>query len=100
MSVLKKPHNTEKMVIISERIGDGPKQYAFIVDRDASKPQIKAAIEKLYEVKVKNIRTMITRGKSRSRFTKSNFILGSSAARKKAVVTLQEGQSIDFYKNI
>ena len=100
MSLLKKPHNTEKMVLLTERIGDGEKQYAFIVDREATKPAIKAAIEKLYEVKVKSVRTMITRGKSRSRFTKTNYIEGSSPARKKAVVTLQAGQSIDFYKNI
>lgn len=98
MSVLKKPRNTEKMTFLGER--EGEKQYAFIVDQNASKPQIKKEIENLYEVKVKTLRTMNYAGKKRSRFTKSGVIAGKSANFKKAMVTLKLGDSIDFFKNI
>lgn len=98
MSVLKKPHNTEKMTLLAERMAD--KQYAFIVDCDATKPEIKAAIEKLYEVKVASLRTVNYAGKKRSRFTKAGVISGKSPNYKKAIITLQAGAEIDFFKNI
>jgi large subunit ribosomal protein L23 len=98
MSVLRKPHNTEKMTLIADKASD--KQYAFVVERDATKPAIKSAIEELYEVKIQTIRTMIVRGKKRTRYSKQGFIEGASVTYKKAIVTLQEGQAIDFYKNI
>lgn len=98
MSVLKKPHNTEKMTLLVERAGNN--QYAFIVDRNAEKPAIKSAIESLYDVKVVSLRTMNYAGKKRSRYTKAGIISGKSANFKKAVVTLSEGDEIDFYKNI
>ena len=98
MSILKRPHNTEKMAILGEKAG--VKQYAFIVDKNASKPQIKTAIEDLYEVKVKTLRTMNYAGKKRSRYTRTGIIEGKSANYKKAVVTLVQGNEIDFFKNI
>ena len=98
MIILKKPHNTEKMTLLAEKAGD--KQYAFRVDRDATKTQIKTAIESLYTVKVDSLRTMVVRGKKRSRFSKAGFIEGKSSNFKKAIVTLRDGQTIDFYKNI
>jgi large subunit ribosomal protein L23 len=98
MSALRKPHNTEKMTLMADRPGN--KQYAFRVDPDASKVDIRSEIERLYEVKVSSIRTMVVRGKKRSRQSKSGFIQGASSTFKKAIVTLSEGQAIDFYKNI
>jgi len=96
MDILIKPLVTEKMNELAERFN----RYGFIVDRRASKPQIKSAIENLYDVKVQSINTMIYGGKVKSRYTKSGVISGKTASYKKAIVTLAEGDSIDFYSNI
>ena len=96
MEILKKPLVTEKMNELSERFS----RYGFIVDRNATKPQIKKAVESLYNVKVEKVNTMVYGGKQKSRYTKSGVITGKTAAYKKAVVTLAEGDSIDFYSNI
>lgn len=98
MSILKKPLNTEKMTALGEKVDF--KQYAFHVSMDATKPQIRQAVETMYGVKVQSIRTAVVRGKKRSRFSKNGFIQGKSPNVKKALVTLASGQSIDFYKNI
>ena len=96
MSILKKPLITEKMTIKGEKF----KQIGFIVDRRATKPEIKNAIEKMYSVEVNSINTMIYAGKTRSRFTKAGAVTGKDAAFKKAIITLKDGQTIDFYDNI
>ena len=97
MSIIKKPLVTEKMTGLTER---GIKQFGFVVDKRANKKQIKAEIEKVYEVNIIGIRTMIYAGKARSRTTRSGQLKGRSPSYKKAIVTLAEGQEIDFYKNI
>jgi len=99
MSILKKPIVTEKVSALSEKKFTS-KQYGFVVDKSASKSEIRTAIEKLYEVEVESIRTMISAGKKRSRYSKAGVISGKSSNVKKAVVTLAAGQEIDFYKNI
>jgi large subunit ribosomal protein L23 len=96
MEILVKPLVTEKMTEQSERFN----RYGFVVDRKASKPQIKKAVEDLYNVTVENVNTMVYGGKVKSRYTKGGIITGKTAAYKKAVVTLAEGESIDFYSNI
>ena len=96
MSILKKPLVTEKMTTL----GESKKQYGFVVEKTATKGQIKAAIQELYEVEVKAVRTMILPGKVRNRGTRSGYITGKTPAFKKAIVTLAPGQEIDFYKNI
>ena len=96
MEILIKPLVTEKMTEQSERFN----RYGFIVDKKATKPQIKAAVESLYNVEVDAVNTMIYGGKMKSRYTKSGVITGKTATYKKAVVTLVEGDSIDFYSNI
>ncbi|MFW5755132.1 MAG: 50S ribosomal protein L23 [Tangfeifania sp.] len=96
MEILVKPLVTEKMNELSERFG----RYGFIVDRNATKPQIKRAVENLYNVKVDSVNTMVYGGKTKSRYTKSGVINGKTSAFKKAIVTLAEGDSIDFYSNI
>jgi large subunit ribosomal protein L23 len=93
MSVLKKPVVTEKYTKLSETLG----QYAFLADKKASKDEIRREIEKVYDVNVTNIRTMIYAGKRKTRYTKKKFVEGRTPAYKKAVVTLQQGQTIDFY---
>lgn len=96
MAVLVKPLITEKMSLLSENKG----QYGFVVDINSTKPEIKAEIEKVYDVEVEKIRTLIVSGKRKMRFTKSGVSNGRTSNYKKAIVSLKEGQSIDFYENI
>ena len=96
MIIIKKPVITEKMTAISEKLN----RYAFIVDKRANKIQIKKAVEDLYGVKVTDVNTMNYEGKSKSRYTKSGVITGKVKDTKKAVVTLAEGETIDFFSNI
>lgn len=96
MEILVKPLVTEKMTDQSERFN----RYGFVVDRRASKPEIKKAVEALYNVTVESVNTMVYGGKAKSRYTKGGIITGKTASYKKAVVTLVEGDSIDFYSNI
>ena len=96
MDILVKPLVTEKMTDQSERFN----RYGFVVERKATKPQIKKAVEALYDVTVESVNTMVYGGKTKSRYTKGGVITGKSTSYKKAVVTLVEGDSIDFYSNI
>ena len=96
MDILIKPLVTEKMTNQAERFN----RYGFLVDRRATKPQIKKAVEGLYNVTVDSVNTMVYGGKIKSRYTKAGIITGKTASYKKAVVTLAEGESIDFYSNI
>ncbi|MBS7357680.1 MAG: 50S ribosomal protein L23 [Candidatus Limimorpha sp.] len=96
MIIIKKPVITEKMTAISEKLN----KYAFIVDVRANKLQIKEAVEDLYGVKVASVNTMRYDGKVKSRYTKSGVITGKRDAFKKAVVTLAQGETIDFFSNI
>ena len=96
MDILVKPLVTEKMTTQTERFN----RYGFVVDRRATKPQIKKAVESLYDVTVESVNTMVYGGKIKSRFTKGGVITGKTATYKKAFVTLVDGDSIDFYSNI
>jgi len=96
MSVLKKPIITEKFSALNEKLNKA----SFVVDKKATKPEIKAAIEKIYSVNVKEINTMVYQGKAVSRQTKRGIFVGRKPSFKKAVVTLEEGQKIDFFQNI
>lgn len=84
--VILKPVITEKSTMASEH-----NQVVFRVRRGATKPQIKAAVEQLFEVKVKAVNTLNRKGKIK-RF---KGVLGRRRDEKNAVVTLEEGQSID-----
>ena len=96
MSVLIKPIVTEKMT----ELGEKRNQFGFIVDKKANKIEIKNAIEEMYEVSVTSINTLRYGGKAKSRFSRTGVVQGKTAAYKKAVVTLAEGEKIDFYSNI
>lgn len=96
MDIIKKPVITEKMTDISEK----QNRYGFIVDKRANKLQIIRAIKEIYGVEVASVNTMNYLGKEKSRYTKSGFIKGSTNSYKKAIVTLAEGETIDFYSNI
>jgi large subunit ribosomal protein L23 len=95
-SVLKKPIATEKYTALGEKLN----QYAFIVDKKATKDVIKKEIEKVYEVSITAIRTMIYAGKTKNRSTKKKIIAGKKPDFKKAIVTLKAGDQIDYYGNI
>ncbi len=96
MNILLKPIVTEKMT----SQGDKFNRYGFLVARSANKIEIKKAVEDLYGVTVESVNTMRYGGKVKTRYTKSGVMSGKSAATKKAVVTLAEGNTIDFYSNI
>ncbi|CAD7032023.1 50S ribosomal protein L23 [Pseudorhizobium sp. NPDC055634] len=84
--VIVSPAITEKSTLVSEQ-----NQVVFNVAKDASKPEIKAAVEALFGVKVKAVNTLVRKGKVK-RF---RGFIGKQKDVKKAVVTLVEGQSID-----
>jgi large subunit ribosomal protein L23 len=92
-NILIKPIITEK----STKLGDKLNRYAFKVDRDANKLQIKKAIEVTYNVKVEDVNTAVIPGKLKIRQTKKGVARGLKAAYKKAYVTLKEGETIDLY---
>ena len=95
MNVIIKPIVTEKMTKKTESLND----YGFVVNRKANKIEIKKAVENSYGVKVLSVRTMIYRGKEKSRFTKTGVIKGKTSSFKKAIVRLEKDNSIDFYNN-
>jgi large subunit ribosomal protein L23 len=97
MGIIIKPVVTEKQTTITEKM---PNRVGFRVSPNANKLEIKAAIEEMYDVKVVKINTMNYDGKRKSRYTKSGTVTGKEAAFKKAIVTLKEGDVIDFFKNI
>ena len=96
MEILRKPPLTEKVAQLTEKLN----RYAFIVDPRANKIQIKAAIEKMYGVNITDVNTMRYVGKLKSRNTKAGAVTGRAAAYKKAIITLKDGEVIDFYSNI
>ncbi|MDD2273878.1 MAG: 50S ribosomal protein L23 [Desulfuromonadaceae bacterium] len=89
-SVIKKPHVTEKTSLSS----DSSNTVAIVVDKAANKIEIKQAVENLFKVKVAAVRTVTVAGKVK----RSGKTFGKRSNWKKAYVTLQEGQSIDFFE--
>ena len=95
MSILSSPLVTEKVSTLNEK-----GKYGFIVDASANKVEIKSAVEKMYGVNVARVNTINVLGKFKSRFTKSGVLSGRKSSYKKAIVTLAEGEVIDFYSNV
>ncbi|MBN8641915.1 MAG: 50S ribosomal protein L23 [Flavobacteriales bacterium] len=96
MSIIIKPIITEKITKESEISN----RFGFVVDRRANKIQIKKAIEAAYGVNIVAVNTMNVRPDRSTKYTKSGLISGKTAAYKKAIVQVQEGETIDFYNNI
>ncbi len=96
MNIILKPVITEKMTGLGEKLN----RFGFIVHKQANKVQIKNAVEELYGVDVESVNTMNYSGKNKSRNTKSGIVTGRTNSYKKAIVTLAEGETIDFYSNI
>jgi large subunit ribosomal protein L23 len=81
--------------------GDKLNRYGLVVERRADKLQIKKAVEAQYNVTVDAVNTMNYAGKRKSRYTKkSGRLEGRTNHFKKAIITLKEGDKIDFYSNI
>lgn len=119
MAIIVKPLVTEKMTAITEKSSQSrtlkaktgknkgqqvtipaAPRYGFIVAPTANKLEIKNEVESLYNVTVVGVNTMRYAGKRSSRYTKAGLIKGQRNAFKKAIVTLKEGDTIDFYSNI
>jgi large subunit ribosomal protein L23 len=92
---LLRPLLTEKSTGLTEKKG----QYVFVVKTDADKIDIKKAVEKKFGVEVKSVRTANCLGKSRAQNTKRGRIFGKKSDWKKAIITLEKGQSIDYYSS-
>lgn len=97
MGIIIKPIVTEKQTAITEKFAN---RYGFRVSPSANKLEIKKAVEEMYKVSVVDVNTMNYSGKRKTRYTKSGMINGKEAAFKKAIVTLKEGETIDFFSNI
>jgi len=96
MDIIIKPIVTEKV----NQLGDKFNRYGFRVVREANKLQIQKAVQDMYNVTVVAVNTMNCAGKKKSRYTKSGIINGKSPSFKKAIVTVKQGEKIDFYSNI
>lgn len=114
MAFIIKPLVTEKMTKLTDKSSEDKSykvkgevrtkkaqpKYGFIVKPEANKLEIKKEIENLYNVTVTDVNTMRYAGKRSSRYTKAGLVRGQRSAFKKAIVTLKEGDTIDFYSNI
>ena len=94
--ILVKPIITEKAENLSENRG----QYTFVVNKKANKVEIRQAIESQFNVSVDSVNTMIMPAKRKNRNTRSGILKGSVSSYKKAIITLAEGEEIDFFGDI
>ncbi|HHS95432.1 MAG TPA: 50S ribosomal protein L23 [Phaeodactylibacter sp.] len=95
-TILIKPLLTEK----SELLSENQNQFSFIVNRKANKIEIKKAVEKMYNVNVASVNTLTQIGKSKNRNSRSGLVRGNTSTYKKAIVTLTDGETIDFFGDI
>lgn len=96
MKVIFEPIITEKATNDSELRN----RYSFVVSRDANKIQIKNAIQEKYNVTVEKVRTQIYGSERKTKFTKRGVQRTKTNIKKKAIVDIQDGESIDFYNNL
>lgn len=93
--IIYRPIVTEKLTALQEK-----HQYAFEVDPDANKVEIARAVEKKFNVTVVSVRSMIHKGKAKSQLTRRGRFSGRTSHWKKAIVTLKEGDKIEFFQNV
>jgi len=94
--ILIKPLITEKMTNLSADEG----KYGFIVNPKANKIEIAKAIEKKFQVKVLDVKTLNYSGKTKTQFRKSGRFTGKTAKYKKAIITLKEGDTIELFEQV
>ncbi|MGB0130674.1 50S ribosomal protein L23 [Chlorobium sp.] len=90
---LLRPWLTEKSTGLTEKKG----QYVFVVKPDADKIDIRNAVQNKFGVTVTSVRTVNCLGKAKRQYTRKGLIAGKKSDWKKAIVTLADGQSIDYY---
>ena len=95
LNILIRPLYTEKIA----KLQDEENKYAFEVDRNSNKIEVRKEIESRFEVKVVKIQTMNVRGKMRQQMTRAGRFYGRRPDWKKAIVTLAEGDKIDLFEN-
>ncbi|NLO19302.1 MAG: 50S ribosomal protein L23 [Ignavibacteria bacterium] len=93
--IIKRPVVTEKATKLGEQ-----RQYAFEVDINANKIEIKKALEEMFEVNITSLRTVRQKGKNKTQMTRKGLMRGKTADRKKAYITLKVGQSIDVVSDV
>jgi large subunit ribosomal protein L23 len=93
--ILKRPIVTEKITGLQDR-----RQFSFEVSLDANKIQIAQAVEKKFKVTVTSVRTMTVKGKRKTQLTRKGRFEGRKNTWKKAIVTLKEGDKIDYFENV
>ena len=91
--VLIKPILSEKANKQTEKMN----RYSFVVDKKANKLEIKKAVESFYGVQVDHVNTIVVPSKKKAKYTKAGFIVGRKPSKKKAIVTVSKGESIDLY---
>ena len=96
MKVIFEPIITEKATNDSELRN----RYTFVVNREANKIQIKDAVENKYNVTGEKVRTQIYGSERKTKFTKRGVQRTKTNIKKKAIVDIQDGDSIDFYNNL
>mgnify|MGYP001453650570 FL=1 len=96
MKVIFEPIITEKATNDSELRN----RYTFVVNREANKIQIKDAVENKYNVTVEKVRTQIYGSERKTKYTKRGVQRTKTNIKKKAIVDIQDGDSIDFYNNL
>ena len=94
--ILIKPIISEKAELLSE----SKNQYSFVVNKKANKVEVKKAVEDMYNVTVASVNTLIMPAKAKNRNTRSGLIKGRVSSFKKAIITLSEGEEIDFFGDI
>ncbi|MFK8103320.1 MAG: 50S ribosomal protein L23 [Saprospiraceae bacterium] len=95
-TILVKPIITEK----AEALSENSSKYSFVVNKKANKVEIKKAIEEMYGVNVASVNTAIMPSKAKSRNTKSGVLKGKISSYKKAIISLADGEAIDFFGDI
>lgn len=95
---MKNPRDIIKKPMVTEKSNDllSENKYTFIVDLDANKIEIKHAVEKLFKVKVEKVHTMRVKGKIK----RVRRVPGRTPERKKAIVTLKDGDNIEIFERM
>ncbi len=94
--ILQKPVISEKSEMLSEKSN----KYSFVVDKRANKLEIKQAIEDKYSVNVTSVNTVIMPAKRKVKNTRSGIVIGKKSSYKKAIVSLADGEEIDFFNDL
>jgi large subunit ribosomal protein L23 len=93
--VLIKPVLSEK----ANKQAEKANRYTFVVDRKANKLEIKKAVESFYGVQVEAVNTAVVPSKLKSKYTKAGYVVGRKPAKKKATITVAEGETIDIFNS-